>query len=197
MMMPVPSRHNVFKGVLPSALLVCCGFLSAQPESGITPVNIQPPPFSSDVMAVTPFQEYYCYSSVTTRSSVPGTVPHPTNLFTNPRTYPPGPGVLATEYLWLAGCGGWTYGYPANYFTGAPPRSQAYRYLAGRLGITSSLKDGYSYGMRVVEPVMIPWESYCQQGGILIRAGEDPVYVSNTVPAYPPGKQPAQPAPAQ
>jgi hypothetical protein len=195
----IGTKRAAIRALAAAVVCLCCGLLSAQPETGVTPINVQPPPFSSDVMAVTPFKEYYCYSSVTARSYVSGTVPYPTNLFLNPRTYPPSPGILGREYLYLAGCGGWSYGYPANYFTGAPPRSQAYRYLNGQLGITSSQKDGYSYGQRVVEPVIIPWESHCKQGGILISAGEDPVYVSNTVSAYPPGKQPAQPAyaPAQ
>lgn len=141
---------------------------------------VQPVPAPAPVVnpAIVPYNEYFCYSTYAYRSYVPGKTPHASSLFENPRTYPQALCVMATPYYLYAGLQGWFFGSPLGYQTSVPPESDALAYNQGRLGITDKLAHGWSEGMRVIEPVIVPLNGGCRSGGIFISAGRSTVAVA-------------------
>jgi len=138
------------------------------PPAGVP--QLQPAPGTGGEIGV-PYNEYFNYSSNVHRSYSPGYTPHLTSLFENPREYPVALCVMATPYIRYAGIHGWFFGSPRGYQSSVPPGSHALAYYQGDLGITTNLRYGHPHGLRVVEPVIIPLNSYAERGGVLITGG--------------------------
>jgi hypothetical protein len=141
----------------------------AAPAQAVQVPSLQPAPGASEIGV--PYNEYFNYSSFARRSFAPGYTPHTTSIFENPRDYPYALCVLATPYYQYAGIHGWFFGSPRGYQSSVPPDSHALAYYQGELGITSNMRYGYPQGLRVVEPVIIPFNSYAERGGVLITGG--------------------------
>lgn len=127
-----------------------------------------------------PYYEYFNYSSYAKRSYVPGYTPHVSSLYENPRDYPWALCVLATPYYMYAGKDGWFFGSPQGYQSSVPRGSHVADYYQGKLGITANLRGGYSQGMRVIEPAIVPVGASVERGGIYIH-GADTTMVNTTV----------------
>lgn len=127
-----------------------------------------------------PYYEYFNYSAYAKRSYVPGYTPHVSSLYENPRDYPWALGALATPYYMYAGKDGWFFGSPQGYQSSVPKGSQAAGYFQGQLGITANLRGGYSQGMRVIEPAIVPVGASVERGGVYIH-GADTTTVNTTV----------------
>jgi hypothetical protein len=128
--------------------------------------------------ALTPYEEYFCYSPVAARSYVPGYVPKTASLWENPKTRPAALWDLGNPYTYRRLLGDF-FCSPQGYQTSVPEDSIAWKYETGMLGITSNLAHGYPEGQRVVEPVIIPWAQYTKRGGVYIDAGSDPLRVAS------------------
>jgi hypothetical protein len=142
----------------------------AAPEQAVQVPQLQPAPGAAGEVGV-PYNEYFNYSSFARRSYSPAYTPHTTSLFENPRDYPWALCVLATPYYQYAGIKGWFFGSPNGYQSSVPPNSHALAYFQGELGITSNMRYGYPQGLRVIEPVVIPFNAYAERGGVLITGG--------------------------
>lgn len=167
-------RCNLRFGLI-TATAVAAGAVYAGPEmpAGTPAVAVpalQPAPSANGEVGV-PYNEYFNYSSFARRSYAPGYTPHATSLFENPREYPYALCVIATPYYQYAGIHGWFFGSPNGYQSSVPPDSHALAYNQGELGITSNMRYGYPQGLRVIEPVIIPFSSYAERGGVLITGG--------------------------
>lgn len=158
-----------------SATAVLAGAEAAAPAAVAAPaVAVQVPvllPATGASEIGVPYNEYFNYSSFARRSYAPAYTPHLTSLFENPRQYPYALCVLATPYYQYAGISGWFFGSPRGYQSSVPPRSHALAYNQGDLGITANMRYGYPQGLRVIEPVIIPFSSYAERGGVLITGG--------------------------
>lgn len=130
-----------------------------------------PQPIPAPAEAGVPYNEFFSYSAYARRSYAPGYTPHLTSLFENPRTYPRALCVMATPYYQYAGINGWFFGSPLGYQSSVPPNSHALAYFQGGLGITSNLRYGYPQGLRAIEPVIVPFNSYSERGGVFIQGG--------------------------
>lgn len=175
--------HNVVnRRIVGVALLVSCCVLVAlagpevaAPATAEQVPVLQPAPGvaagsgSSEVGV--PYNEYFNYSAFARRSFSPGYTPHSTSLFENPRQYPYALCVLATPYYQYAGIKGWFFGSPRGYQSSVPPDSHALAYNQGELGITSNMRYGYPQGLKVVEPIIVPFNSSAERGGVLITGG--------------------------
>lgn len=128
-------------------------------------------PVGAPAEAGIPYNEYFNYSAFARRSYAPGYTPHATSLFENPREYPTALCVMATPYYMYAGIHGWFFGSPRGYQSSVPPNSHALAYFRGELGITSNLRYGYPHGLRAIEPIVIPFNSYAERGGVFITGG--------------------------
>lgn len=164
--------------------------------SAVQVPSLQPAPGASEIGV--PYNEYFNYSSFARRSYSPGYTPHTTSLFENPRDYPWALCVLATPYYQYAGIKGWFFSSPNGYQSSVPPNSHALAYHRGELGITSNMRYGYPGGLRVVEPVVIPFNSYAERGGVLITGGGLGTAEATEVKqnAIGPAPAPAMPLPA-
>lgn len=144
----------------------------AAPAQAVQVPALQPAPGAAAPSEIgVPYNEYFNYSSFARRSYAPAYTPHATSLFENPREYPYGLCVLATPYYMYAGMHGWFFGSPRGYQSSVPPDSHALAYNQGELGITSNMRYGYPQGLRAIEPVIIPFNSYAERGGVLITGG--------------------------
>lgn len=113
------------------------------------------------------YQEYFTYGAHVRRSFIPGYIPQTESLWENPRTPPSAVCKIAEPYRY-ANIRGWFFGSPNGYQSSVPPDSIAHAYVTGQLGITTSLQYGYPRGMRVIEPVIVPFAAHAEAGGLLI-----------------------------
>ncbi len=129
------------------------------------------------------YQEYLTYGAYVRRSHMPGFIPQTESLFENPRSAPSALCRLADPYRY-GNIRGWFFGSPNGYQSSVPPDSISHAYVTGQLGITSSMQYGYPRGMRVIEPIIVPFAAYAEPGGLYIS--------SEGASAYPPPQMPAQ-----
>jgi hypothetical protein len=173
--------RGTLRAAFVSAISVAGALACAGPEvpAGTPAVAVpalQPAPGAGSASGATaevgiPYNEYFNYSSFARRSYAPAYTPHLTSLFENPREYPNALCVIATPYYQYAGMHGWFFGSPNGYQSSVPPNSHALAYNQGELGITANTRYGYPQGLRVIEPVIIPFSSYAERGGVLITGG--------------------------
>lgn len=148
------------------AIALAGGETAAPPQ--MAPVSlghgVVPAPVAGGV-----YHEYYAYNSYVRRSYMPGFIPQTSSLFENPRSLPSALCKFA-DYYRFAGVNGWFFASPNGYQSSVPPGSIAHDYETGRLGITTSMQYGYPRGMRVIEPIIVPFASYAEPAGLLITS---------------------------
>lgn len=169
--------------VAAAAVLTCCGValgggeLTAPPELGYAPggpgAYQAPGPGIAGAypagVAGGVYHEYLAYNAYVRRSHMPGYIPQTASLWQNPRTLPASL-CKFSDYYRFGNVAGFYFASPLGYTSAVPPGSIAHAYNSGQLGITSSLQYGYPRGMRVIEPIIVPFASHAETGGLLITS---------------------------